>query len=272
MGASSELDEDAILELLEAMHADATSDPHEGLRERKKRRLRQRISNVATAMFLTQGFDNVTVARIAASCEVSEQTVYNYFPTKESMLLDRSESMTIAMADAVRERSALSLVDAVVGALHGAGLHGGGPRGDIDEARQLDLIRRFTSVAVGSPALAPARLADLARFTDQVAVALAQRIGADRFDPEVIIATRLVAGLTEVRQQSSYRQVQLVNSLAALEDAVRNDLQRAAALAEPTLTSFDNVKKGSSTRTRAARNLDDHPSSTRTTRQIRDRK
>ena len=44
-------------------------------------------------MFLTHGFDNVTVARIAAACEVSEQTVFNYFPTKESMFFDRSESL-----------------------------------------------------------------------------------------------------------------------------------------------------------------------------------
>ncbi len=43
-------------------------------------------------MFLVHGFDNVTVARIAAACEVSEQTVFNYFPTKESMFFDRSES------------------------------------------------------------------------------------------------------------------------------------------------------------------------------------
>ena len=104
MTTPGDLDVDAILETLEAMHADEAPDPNESLRQRKKRRVRQQISNMATAMFLRHGFDNVTVARIAAACEVSEQTVFNYFPTKESMFFDRSEAMINAVADAVRER------------------------------------------------------------------------------------------------------------------------------------------------------------------------
>src|SRR5665213_4395129 len=96
------LDAAAILEILEAAHADEQVVPTEGLRDRKKRRLRQRISNVATASFLTEGFDNVSVARIAAACEVSEQTVFNYFPTKESMFFDRTDSSADALAEAVR--------------------------------------------------------------------------------------------------------------------------------------------------------------------------
>ena len=58
---------DAILEVIEAMPPGEVPDPTEGLRERKKRRVRQRISDVATAMFLVHGFDKVTVARIAAT-------------------------------------------------------------------------------------------------------------------------------------------------------------------------------------------------------------
>ena len=77
MTGSGDLDVDEILDVLEAMHADEVPEPDEGLRERKKRRIRQRISNVATAMFLVHGFDKVTVARIAAACEVAEQTAFN---------------------------------------------------------------------------------------------------------------------------------------------------------------------------------------------------
>ena len=65
----------------------------EGLRERKKRLMRQLISDTATAMFLERGFDEVRVAEVAAACDVSEKTVYNYFPTKESLILDREEAM-----------------------------------------------------------------------------------------------------------------------------------------------------------------------------------
>ena len=64
-----------------------------GLRERKKRITRQLISDTATAMFLEKGFEEVRVADVASACNVSEKTVYNYFPTKESLLFDRFEDM-----------------------------------------------------------------------------------------------------------------------------------------------------------------------------------
>jgi AcrR family transcriptional regulator len=43
----------------------------EGLRELKKRETRQRISNVATEMFLARGFEAVTVTEIAAAAGIS---------------------------------------------------------------------------------------------------------------------------------------------------------------------------------------------------------
>ena len=193
-------------------------------------------------MFLVHGFDKVTVARIAAACEVSEQTVFNYFPTKESMLFDRSESTINAVADAVRERGSVSLVEAVVLAALAGGVQPG-RRGALVEARQLHLFRLFCDVATGSPTLAGARLADFARFTDEVSVALAKRIGADPIDPEVQLATLVIAGLTRVRQQSTFHHVQHATSIADLNDAVRRDVLRAAQIAEPTLSAFDNLRE-----------------------------
>ena len=76
---------------------DATALPLEGLRERKKRQMRKLISDTATAMFLERGFDEVRVTEVAAQCGVSEKTVYNYFPTKESLLLDREEDSAVAI-------------------------------------------------------------------------------------------------------------------------------------------------------------------------------
>jgi AcrR family transcriptional regulator len=223
------------------MHAEETQDPNEGLRERKKRRVRQKISDVATAMFLVHGFDKVTVAQIAAACEVAEQTLFNYFPNKESMFLDRSESMTNAVADAVRERRGASLVEAVVHA-QGEGIHPGRSEA-LDEDRQLHLFRLFCDTANGSPALVSAELTEFARFTDEVSVALAQRTGANPIDPEVQLATLVIAGLVRVRMQSTFRHVQHATSFAALSDAVHRDLLRAAQLAEPTLNAFDNMRE-----------------------------
>src|SRR5579864_6811008 len=70
----------------------ATAAPGEGLRERKKRLMRQRLSDTATRMFLEHGFDDMRVAQVAEACGVSEKTVFNYFPTKESLVLDRLET------------------------------------------------------------------------------------------------------------------------------------------------------------------------------------
>ncbi|MGW0336548.1 TetR/AcrR family transcriptional regulator [Streptomyces sp. NPDC003011] len=76
----------------------------EGLRERKKRQTRQYISDVATGLFVERGFDAVTVAEIAEAADVSVNTVYNYFPAKEDLFLDRSAGVVDRLARWVRAR------------------------------------------------------------------------------------------------------------------------------------------------------------------------
>ncbi|MFI1713118.1 TetR/AcrR family transcriptional regulator [Streptomyces litmocidini] len=76
----------------------------EGLRERKKRQTKQRISDIATGLFLERGFQAVTVAEIAEAADVSVNTVYNYFPAKEDLFLDRMEGITHRLARMIRGR------------------------------------------------------------------------------------------------------------------------------------------------------------------------
>jgi AcrR family transcriptional regulator len=75
-----------------------------GLREDKKAQAKQTISNVATALFLKKGFDAVSVADVAAAANVSKMTVFNYFPRKEDLLLDRSEEARTLVRSAILER------------------------------------------------------------------------------------------------------------------------------------------------------------------------
>ena len=61
----------------------------EGLRERKKRQTREAIAAAAMALFVARGFDAVTVAEVARAADVSEKTVFNYFPAKEDLVFAR---------------------------------------------------------------------------------------------------------------------------------------------------------------------------------------
>ncbi|ANH69168.1 TetR/AcrR family transcriptional regulator [Mitsuaria sp. 7] len=85
------------------------------LRESKKRETRQRISDVATGLFFERGFDAVTIDEIALGANVSKMTVFNYFPRKEDLLLDREDDLKLApFREAVRNRpDGQSPVDAI---------------------------------------------------------------------------------------------------------------------------------------------------------------
>ncbi|ATL30519.1 TetR/AcrR family transcriptional regulator [Streptomyces formicae] len=100
----------------------------EGLRERKKRQTKQRISDIATGLFLEHGFVTVTIAEIADAADVSVNTVYNYFPAKEDLFLDRGEDVVDRLSGYVRGRRAEeSAADAVLRELR-ADVEGVSPR------------------------------------------------------------------------------------------------------------------------------------------------
>ncbi|MCR6486294.1 TetR/AcrR family transcriptional regulator [Amycolatopsis sp. OK19-0408] len=60
----------------------------EGLRTQKKHETRRNISDVATKLFIREGFEDVTIADIAAAARVAKMTVTNHFPRKEDLVFD----------------------------------------------------------------------------------------------------------------------------------------------------------------------------------------
>ncbi|MET7335813.1 TetR/AcrR family transcriptional regulator [Nonomuraea sp. NPDC005650] len=150
----------------------------EGLRERKKRQTRRRISDVAIGLFVERGFEHVTIAEVAAAAEVSVNTVYNYFPAKEDLVLPPEEASPHRLADIVRERPpGRSAAGAVLERLREE-VRGRERRVGLTEGfgRVLEMMR-------AAPTLA-ARLDELGRqMTDELAAVLAEETGAAEGDP-----------------------------------------------------------------------------------------
>jgi len=61
--------------------------PKPGLRERKKAQTRAAIQAHALRLFRKQGYQATTIEQIIAAADISESTLFRYFPTKEDLVL-----------------------------------------------------------------------------------------------------------------------------------------------------------------------------------------
>ena len=85
-----------------------------GLREKKKERTRKLISDIARDLFIEKGYGEVTIAEIAEKAEVAVTTLFNYFPTKESLIFDLENEIDSDILAAIRGREKeLSILDAL---------------------------------------------------------------------------------------------------------------------------------------------------------------
>lgn len=75
-----------------------------GLRERKKQQTRQHIADTAARLFAQRGYEHVAVIDVAHAADVAEQTVYNYFPTKQRLVLDREQEFLERYTQLIKER------------------------------------------------------------------------------------------------------------------------------------------------------------------------
>lgn len=89
-----------------------------GLRERNKRRTRERIETVGLALMTRRGFDDVSVEEIAAAAGISPRTFYRYYPTKDELVFATQADDLAVLREHVRVRAAKgvdtrAVVDAV---------------------------------------------------------------------------------------------------------------------------------------------------------------
>jgi AcrR family transcriptional regulator len=209
-----------------------------GLRERKKRLMRQQLTDTATRMFMERGFEAVRVTEIAEACGVSEKTVFNYFPTKESLVLDRLES-TVASLKAGLADPALSPVQAALGILDSElGAMTSWLDGQADPAQASAAIRRFGILIQRTPALRAHQSDMMDQFTAVAAGILAGRAGMNPGDPEPQIAAAALLGLWRIQYQAMSRYLDGTRTPAQVHQAVTADVHRAAQLIDTGLNAF----------------------------------
>ena len=161
----------------------SVDDAQPGLRERKKQQTRQLIAETARRLFSERGFGHVTVAEIARTADVSEATVFNYFPTKEDLVYWRLGSFEEELLSAIRDREpgepALTAFRRFLLAQRGM-LADHDPE---ETERLADLTRMITE----SPALLAREQQIFERYTASLAALLAEqtRAAADDLGPWV---------------------------------------------------------------------------------------
>jgi len=223
-----------------ARSAPAPAAPDEGLRERKKRLMRQRLSDTAARMFLELGFDDMRVSQVAAACGVSEKTVFNYFPTKESLVLDRLETTVASLRTGLDPEAepgippveaALRILDRELTAMT-TWLAG---QENPEEAARA--IRRFGDLIRATPSLRAYQSDMMDQAVGVATGILAARAGMSAEDPEPQIAARALLGLWHVQAASLRRHLDGDPRPARIYEAVAADVRRAALLIEPVVNA-----------------------------------
>jgi len=215
----------------------------EGLRARKKRLLRQHLSDTATELFLERGFDAVRVSEVALACGVSEKTVYNYFPSKESLVLDRWDGTMAALRSGLAD-PAVTPVEAAVRILSDElrALTSWLAAQD-DPAAAAEQVQRFGALIRNTPALR----AHQRNMTDQLIAAAAEVLAArtrrNSDDPEPVIAATALLGLWQVQAISLTTHLASGATPARVSRAVAKDVARAASVLNDGLQSLDQPRR-----------------------------
>jgi AcrR family transcriptional regulator len=198
-----------------------------GLRESKKLRTRQEIADRAMQLFAERGFDRVTVAEVAAAADVSDKTVYNYFPTKEDLFFDEVPAREAALVAAIRGRSQGESILAAMRRL---------------QARECPRLcspgfATFARIIEESQALQAKELEVMARFAQVLTEAIQAELAVDERDAR--IAAGLLVSVHWQLFRAARKQALAGKHGPAAVRRLRADLERAHHLLERGLGDLD---------------------------------
>ena len=206
------------------------ADP--GLRERKKQQTRQAIFEAARRLFAERGFEAVTVAEIARAADVSEVTVFNYFPSKEDLFYGGMQFFEDELLEAVRSRpSGETPLTAIRGRLMASA-------GGLASRERTKSIVTFAHAVAGSPSLAAREREIVERYTRRLAELLAEETEAD---PDDVLPLAVASALIGAHRAIVDRTRKLVldgRRGEALVAEVRRMIRRANARLERGLGDY----------------------------------
>ncbi|MFI8280301.1 TetR/AcrR family transcriptional regulator [Streptomyces sp. NPDC085929] len=184
-----------------------------GLRESKKQETRQLISDCATRLFIEQGFEQTTIAEIAAAARVAKKTVTNYFARKEDLALDHHEAFTEGLARTVAERGP-----------------GEEPLTALGRTFRTALLEHSPVVGFTGPAFArmvadsPTLTARLRELHDQREQALAAALTAAAPEHAPAIAPRAAAALIAAADRLLFWRIQELTLAGCTDDRIEATL------------------------------------------------
>jgi AcrR family transcriptional regulator len=203
-----------------------------GLRERKKAQTRQTIADTALRLFTERGFDQVTVAEVARQADVSEATLFNYFPTKEDLLFHRMGAYEASLVDAVRDRDSET---SAVAALTEFLLR---PKQDRLSSRDSGSLATIARMITASPALLARERQVFAEHTAELAAVLAEQTHAHPEDLAPWVVANALMGVHRAILDSVRRRALAGQPNPSLARDVRLEAERALALLEEGLGGY----------------------------------
>jgi AcrR family transcriptional regulator len=215
-----------------------------GLRESKKARTRQAISDAATRLFMERGFEEVTVAQIAEVSDVSIKTVFNYFTTKEDLFFDRAEELIEGLVRVIAGRPAGETIAGGLRALLTENIvpFPGAGWGRLRDPQQYELFRGFLSTEHASPSLRARRLVIAEAWVKRLAPVIAAELGLPDGDYRAEVFAAMVMSAMGVRERTLSSAVLAELSARTVERHVRAAVGEAFDRIERAFADIDRPK------------------------------
>jgi AcrR family transcriptional regulator len=158
------------------------------LRERKRAKTLARIQDEALRLFFDRGFEATTLDDIAEAAEVSRRSLFDYFESKEEIVLSTRADFPKKVADAVSRRPAGEpLLDMVENALVG-----------LSESYGSKQTRNLARLVRDTPSLSAGDHLKYAKVERALAKALAERKGLAETDTACLVMAAAAIGLMKL--------------------------------------------------------------------------